>query len=141
MSEGFKSAAELPDTPTLIREAGLRATRGRVAVYDALRETHSPLNHGELVATLSYLGLDQATIYRNLMALTKVGLLRRTDLGDHVWRFELAPMHQTGEHPHFVCIDCGAITCLPELGITIDGFVPSCSPVTVRLEGQCNDCA
>ena len=141
MSEGIKIEAKTPDTPSLIRGAGLRATRGRVAVYDALRETRSPLNHGELVANLSYLGLDQATIYRNLMALTKAGLLRRTDLGDHVWRFELVSLHQAGDHPHFVCIDCGAITCLPGLDITIDGVVPSSSPVKVRLEGQCDDCA
>ena len=31
---------------------------------------------------------DPATIYRNLTDLSEAGLARRTDVGDHVWRFE-----------------------------------------------------
>jgi len=142
MSSKFQSdRPEAGATKTLIREAGLRATRGRIAVYDALRNTQSPLNHSELVASLEDLQLDQATIYRNLMDLTRVGLLRRTDLGDHVWRFELVSEgHTDGEHPHFVCVDCGLIQCLPDVDININGDVPSKSAVQIRLEGHCGDC-
>ena len=128
-------------TATAIRSAGLRATKGRIAVLGLLSDTSRPLNHAELVASLSHLGLDQATVYRNLMDLTRVGLLRRTDLGDHVWRFELvAAGHHDEEHPHFVCIDCGAIQCLPDVDVNIHGAIPSNSSVQVRLEGQCQDC-
>ena len=41
--------------------------------------------------------------------------MRRTDLGDHVWRFEaVSPEHDTA-HPHFVCTECGTVECLPEI--------------------------
>ena len=128
-------------TAATIRGAGLRATKGRVAVLDALRDTKSPPNHSDLVRSLEHLGLDQATIYRNLMDLTRVGILRRTDLGDHVWRFELADTtHHGEEHPHFVCVDCGSIQCLTDVDIAIQGALPSQSPVQIRLEGHCREC-
>ena len=135
------SEMKFRSTKALIRDVGLRATRGRIAVYDALRNTTSPLNHAELVSSLTELSLDQATIYRNLMDLTRVGLLRRTDLGDHVWRFELVDSaHEGDEHPHFVCLDCGAIQCLPGVDIAIHGQMPTSAPVKIRVEGHCDDC-
>jgi Fur family ferric uptake transcriptional regulator len=27
--------------------------------------------------------------------------------------------HDSGEHPHFVCVDCGKVTCLPEVDVKI----------------------
>ena len=135
------SQMEVKSATELIRDSGLRATRGRIAVYDALRNTTAPLNHAELVSSLAELNLDQATIYRNLMDLTRVGLLRRTDLGDHVWRFELGDnAHEGDDHPHFVCLDCGAIQCLPGVDIAIYGQMPTSAPVKIRVEGHCDDC-
>jgi Fur family ferric uptake transcriptional regulator len=55
--------------------------------------------------------------------------------------------HQPGqaEHPHFVCVDCGKATCLPNQAIrlptTRKGGIPSVGDVTeVILKGHCNDC-
>jgi Fur family ferric uptake transcriptional regulator len=130
------------DTASIIREAGLRATRGRIAVFESLLNTRTPLNHSQLVDALAHLGLDQATVYRNLMDLTRVGLLRRTDLGDHVWRFELVNHAESNpDHPHFVCLDCGEVQCLPDLDIAIQGKMPTQLPVQIRIEGQCDECA
>jgi len=43
----------------------------------------------EVFAELQAEGWDRATLYRNLVDMTDAGLLRRVDLGDHVWRYEL----------------------------------------------------
>jgi Fe2+ or Zn2+ uptake regulation protein len=73
----------------MIRAAGLRSTSSRVAVLRYLMGAEQPVSHANLVEALADEGFDRATIYRNLMDLTEVALLTRSDLGDHVWRFEL----------------------------------------------------
>src|SRR5258708_22310955 len=98
----------------LLRGAGLRSTTARIAVLQRLRTAKSPLSHAELADELTPLGLDKATVFRNLSDLTDAGLVVRTELGDHVWRFEIHDRAhgEKGHHPHFVCVTCGSVTCL-----------------------------
>jgi Fe2+ or Zn2+ uptake regulation protein len=72
-----------------VRAAGLRVTAPRVAVIQQLQTAQAPITHAELATALASQGWDRATIYRNLTDLTEAKLLQRTDVGDHVWRFEL----------------------------------------------------
>src|SRR5688572_1761117 len=97
-----------------IREAGLRCTAARVAVLERLHEATRPVTHAELAGRLAGEGFDKATIYRNLVDLAEAGILTRMEVGDHVWRFELRrPGEQdTPQHPHFLCVDCGEVSCL-----------------------------
>ncbi len=127
------------------RAAGLRATPGRVAVLGHLRGADTPRSHGDVVEALADLQLDRASVYRNLMDLTRVGLLRRFDAGDHVWRFESSRPAESHDHAHFVCTDCGTVQCLP--GVGVDLSAPRAAPVAVaqnrvevQLRGVCDDC-
>src|SRR5262249_18545664 len=70
-----------------VRNAGLRATPSRIAVLHLLRSAGSPVSHGDVVAKLASQAWDPATIYRNLTALSDVGLARRADLGDRGCRY------------------------------------------------------
>lgn len=133
-----------------LRGAGLRSTTPRVAVLRYLQGAAAPVSHPEIFEALAAEGFDRATLYRNLMDLTESGLVRRTDLGDHVWRFELREPEQEGhviEHPHFVCTDCGVVSCLPGVAVKIftnGGDAPravSSQHVAVQLTGRCNECA
>src|SRR5262249_45756222 len=85
-----------------IHSVGLRSTGPRVAVLRRLEHARTPVSHADIVNDLAPLGFDRATIYRNLMDLTQAGMVSRTDLGDHVWRFELRRQvrMRDGEHPH-----------------------------------------
>ncbi|MFO0551351.1 MAG: transcriptional repressor [Polyangiaceae bacterium] len=109
----------------LLRGAGLRATGPRIAVLRQLSIATSPISHSEVASSLSGEGLDRATVYRNLMDLTDAGLARRTDLGDHTWRFELVreQAEHTSDagdhHAHFMCNTCGDVVCLPEESVQI----------------------
>src|SRR5690242_12246509 len=114
--------AEVPNVKelqALLRSSGLRSTTPRLAVLEYFHAHTGPNSHGELFEALSAKGLDRATIYRVLMDLSEAGILSRADHGDHVFRFELkrgidgAPHNE--EHAHFVCVDCGEVTCLPGL--------------------------
>jgi Fur family ferric uptake transcriptional regulator len=126
---------------------GLRVTGPRVSVLIALREMSGPVSHAELADKLADATIDRATVYRNLLALTEVGLVRRTDLGDHTWRFELADAnHDAAAHPHFVCTDCGTVTCMPEGSVSIVSKgappeLPRRRAVEVQLKGVCARCA
>lgn len=126
-----------------IRKAGLRATRSRVVVLQLLREREGPTSHPEVAELLEGEGWDRATLYRNLTDMTSAGLLRRVDLGDHVWRFEPADAHQHGElHPHFLCTSCGEVACLPVITVDPAGLPKSfaAGQVEVQLRGLCDEC-
>lgn len=139
----------LDELKSVIRKAGLRSTSPRIAVLRRLSVASTPVSHGELVEVLASDGMDRTTIYRNLVDLTEVGLVTRTDLGDHVWRFELKRGTGNGDdarHPHFTCSDCGAVSCLPEVTLKVKQGkgVPKAltkQQVEIQLRGQCDACA
>lgn len=114
MSRKSAKGPSLDDLKARLREAGLRSTAARVAVLRYLWEAGRPVTHADVSEHLESEVFDRATLYRNLIDLAEAGLVSRSDLGDHVWRFELRqPETQGGEHPHFVCVDCGAVSCVP----------------------------
>ncbi len=145
MLKSRASAEEIAALQTLLRGAGLRSTTARIAVLQRLRGAKSPLSHAELADELMPLGLDKATVFRNLTDLTDAGLVVRTELGDHVWRFEMhdRPGGARGKHPHFVCITCGSVTCLgglklpPQLTARGKAFG---NVTEVLLRGYCRRC-
>ena len=132
----------------LIRGAGLRVTQPRLAVLHVLSEQTSPLSHADLIEALAGQGFDRVTLYRNLNDLADAGIVARTELGDHVWRFELrsgADAH-SGLHPHFTCTDCGSVSCLPDDVVRINksGRLPRAlreQTVEVSLRGVCDRCS
>ena len=71
----------------MIRSRGLRATPARINVLDVLLTTSTPLSHADVMERLVAREDHRATIFRNLATLAAVHLVRRVDVGDHVWRF------------------------------------------------------
>lgn len=131
-----------------LRSQGLRATSARLAVLRVLVAADRPLSHAEVAEQVERQGLDRATVYRNLMDLSDAGLAQRSDLGDHVWRFSHVgdpdrPPHE--DHPHFVCVECGQIECLPAEAVAIGKKrgVPKAvqrREVAIQVRGRCDDC-
>lgn len=133
-----------------VRAKGLRATPSRLAVLELLRVSDAPMSHGDVADRLATQAWDRATIYRNLTDLAEAGLVRRTDVGDHVWRFEaVSGDHEAAAHPHFVCTECGTVECLPELELAVRSASRSRSrppravkqrQVEVHVRGLCDAC-
>ena len=128
----------------LLKTKQLKVTSARLAVLQVLAESSSPLTHAEVQQALHEHSIDQSTIFRNLNDLTDAGLVRRTELGDHVWRFEMLKGDHNDDHSHFVCVDCGSVTCLPETALDLDkkksvSGVGTISQVLVK--GHCLDCS
>jgi Fur family ferric uptake transcriptional regulator len=129
----------------ILKEAGLRSTPARISVIKALKRSSKPQTHAELAEQLVPLGFDKATVFRNLTDLAEADLVIRTELGDHVWRFLLAdPNHDRSSHPHFVCIDCGTVSCiedmpLPSPSVRRSHNIARISEVLVK--GHCGTCS
>lgn len=151
-STGEGQGEELP-LPTMkdlrerLRTTGLRSTTPRLAVLEFLQHATAPLSHAEIAEGLEPRGFDRTTVYRNLIALTEAGLVSRSDLGDHVWRFEISrgSTHTMSDHPHFVCSTCGEVVCLHDASVTIANTPGSTSPMLpqineVLLKGICERC-
>ena len=99
------------DAPGRLRAAGLRVTRQRVAILDALGGLGGHRTADEVAAALAGAGspLPRASLYHALAAMADAGVLLVADAGPGTARFELA-----GDwHHHLVCRACGSITDVP----------------------------
>ncbi len=136
---------DLQEIRTLLRSAGLRSTPARIQVLKELRRAKAPMTHAELAEKLVPLGFDKATVFRNLSDLTEAEILHRAELGDHVWRFEMRNPDDAhaGSHPHFVCVDCGNVTCLDEMEFTAASRQRSAEIARITeilIKGHCSTC-
>jgi Fur family ferric uptake transcriptional regulator len=131
---------------TVIRSQGLRATKPRVEVLVVLHEQARPMTHEQVMSNLPEGTGDKASVWRLLADLSEHGVLRRMDLGDRLWRYELHDSCRsvTNDHPHLLCEDCGEVTCLPMLEVRgRDGTLPTQLQGTdfrIRIMGCCAGC-
>jgi Fur family ferric uptake transcriptional regulator len=129
----------------LLKQNGLRATSQRLAVLMVLHQQRSPVTHEDVMGMLRGT-FDKASVWRVLSDLTNVGILRRMDLGDRVWRYELYQAHDQSvdDHPHFLCEVCSEVMCLPPLEVrSTDGVVPAQlrnAHFHIRITGTCERC-
>ena len=104
------------------------------------------MTHEQLMDALPENTFDRASIWRVLADLAECGILRRMDLGDRVWRYELHDECRvvSHDHAHFLCEQCGIVHCLPPVELrSPDGQIPSVLQGAVfrlRIMGDCADC-
>jgi len=129
----------------LLRDNNLRTTAPRVAVLITLAEAKNPLSHTDVLGRLGETDWDPATIYRNLVKLSESGLIsvvsRANGISRYAWSRE---NHETHQHPHFLCDDCGEVLCLPMdlIPATSENsrWASSVKAATIQLRGECPDC-
>jgi Fur family transcriptional regulator, ferric uptake regulator len=139
-------ARKIDDTRHRLRDHGLRATPARIAVLNLLGDASQPSTHQEISERLASRGIDKSTVFRALNDLTEVGLARRMELGDHVWRYEPTRVNANDDdpqqpHPHLLCIDCGTITCLSDRDVTLRVAKSVGVIEDILLKGHCPHCA
>ena len=135
---------------TQLRSSGLRCTNARLAVMAVLDQAERPLSHTEVVQRIdSQLG-HQATIYRTLVSLVEAKLTRVASRAAGIDRYELSSGNESSMarhvHPHFVCNQCGVVSCLPEALISINTdqswakWLPLIETAEFQLVGNCLEC-
>lgn len=97
----------LEDPVAQLRDAGLRVTRPRLAVIEALgRQPHADVDSIADAARAELGTVSTQAIYDVLKAFTAAGLVRRIEPAGSPARFEL----RVGDnHHHVVCRSCGSI--------------------------------
>jgi Fur family transcriptional regulator, ferric uptake regulator len=109
-----------------------------------MRAAKAALSHAEVIDALGANARDRATTHRVLVQLTSVQLLRRIDIGDHVWRFVAANEEKPDEpRADFVCDTCGTLEHLDEAKLSVSGRVPraiSDGAIEIRIYGRCDRC-
>lgn len=128
----------------ILREAGLRSTAPRVAVLQLLQKAGRPMSHGEVLEELGNDDWDQATLFRNLQKLEEVGLIRLASRVGGVSRYEyIIPGEEEHHHPHFVCGDCGKVSCLPSEAVSLHVEKPwedLLAESELQIVGKCSSC-
>jgi Fur family ferric uptake transcriptional regulator len=135
------------DPTSLLRQAGLKVTKPRLALLEIMTKEHGPFTTDELharVAKPRAAGpVDLVTIYRCLAKFESLGLISRCDFGDGPVRYELRAKNH--HHHHIICRVCKRIEPLPECPVEDKSIrLPKVGfrEVSHRLEffGVCPDC-
>ncbi len=101
-----------PPTPSveeikiIIRNLHLRVTPSRIALIQLLRQALKPQSIDEIAKQLGDVGMDRATIYRNLIMLQGNNLVRQVDLHREHSCYE---WNNHNDHHHLVCTKCRKI--------------------------------
>tara|TARA_B100001093_G_C26504725_1_gene874862 strand:+ start:140 stop:565 length:426 start_codon:yes stop_codon:yes gene_type:complete len=134
----------IQECKALLRKAGLKSTVTRIAVLQHLWLEDRPMSHSDLVQTLEQVG-DQATIYRTLVSFVDKGIARIASNVTGIVRYEIVEEGEGAHtiHPHFVCQDCGVVTCLPTSTVitTIDpSWKERLQHSKLQFLGTCAEC-
>jgi Fur family ferric uptake transcriptional regulator len=134
------------DVPDRFRRRGLRWTRQRRAVVDALAGASGHVTAAELVerCRADDPTTTPSTVYRTLDVLEELGLVRHGHGVDGREEFHVAPV---AEHGHLSCSVCGGRWEIAEdqaRGVleafaSVDGFRVDLSHMTIV--GVCRSCA
>ncbi|AEV34835.1 ferric uptake regulator, Fur family [Pseudovibrio sp. FO-BEG1] len=105
----------------MLRDAGLRPTRQRVALAELLysqgnRHISAEVLHEE--AILANVPVSLATVYNTLHQFTEVGLLREVAVEGTKTYFDT----NTSEHHHFFLEDENRVIDIPDSGLTLDNL-------------------
>lgn len=132
-----------------IRTAGMRITKPRIAIIEALQRHEGPISIERIHQEMGVEVCDLVTVYRCLAAFEQLGMVRRSYLHNGTCLYELTL--QSPRHYHIICKACGATDrvdyfpvegmerLLQERGyaevshvVEFFGVCPKCQPATTR---------
>nr|WP_297766848.1 transcriptional repressor [uncultured Butyrivibrio sp.] len=129
---------------------GVKKTKQRIDIFKILYESHEPLSAADIFTRLNNEHLSEmyafSTIYRNLIAFEKAGVISKTVLAtEETALYEL----KSGKHRHYVvCLKCHkkmpiAVCPLHEIEHEIEHSVPGFEITGHNLEiyGYCENCS
>lgn len=143
---------------SLIKEAGLRPTKARVAVLSTISHAESALSHSDILKLLEGQdNFDRVTVYRVLDWLVEHQLVHKILTDNRSWKFQ--SNNQTNgykaatkssksfinghAHAHLQCQHCGALICVHEFQANIPQQLIKqyqISTIEVNLKGICMQC-
>ncbi len=94
-----------------LRETGMRKTEALEELLQTMLDHHRPFLLAELGEMPGLRDRDQATVYRLVMKLKDLGVVRQLSLGEkgNYFQLNLADHH----HDYLLCRECGTVTEVP----------------------------
>lgn len=128
----------------ILRSAGLRVTRPRIAVLNAVHEQPHADTNSIIESVRRNIGeVSHQAVYDVLQALTSAGLLRRIQPSGSLARYEA---RVADNHHHIVCRSCGAVADVDCAAGEVPCLTPSrhhgytIDEAEVIYWGTCPDC-
>ena len=88
-----------------LKRGGLKTTAARLRLLDIFKHATKPLSVKEIAKLIKGSGVDLVTLYRNVEALEKLGVIKQIRWQNPESFYELSGRH----HHHLVCSNCGKI--------------------------------
>lgn len=90
----------------ILKKHGFKATKGRLAIFEALNRRNQPIGLNTLINSISPL-TDRSSIYRNIDILEKIGAINKIYSG---WKYRIELSDEfSSHHHHMTCESCGII--------------------------------
>lgn len=129
---------------TMMRDAGLKRTPNRENLLHFLIKNHGPFSKDEIMKALPQEEVDGVTLYRNLASFEEIGLVRRSEFGDGVSRYEFQSSPDEHHH-HIICTTCRKVDslencALPKLDLIVEKLGYSKVKHSLEFFGVCQTC-
>ena len=134
------------DALLTLQHAGIAKTPQRLGVLNIFLAAKTPLSLNTIKKRLAaQVRFDKVTLYRILSLFKNLGIIREVTSRNGANYFEIASKDNP-VHPHFNCLDCGALTCMEPL--TFSQSRQLISPkedysvdhIEINISGLCADC-
>jgi len=86
-----------------MRKIKKRVTPARLAMFEILKESFSPISADKLVKEI---GVNKTTVYRDLSLFLKKDFIEEADFGDGIKRYEIKG---SKHHHHLICVQCKSV--------------------------------
>lgn len=139
------------DFKQILKEKGLKITRQRILVLEALascEDKHLTAEEIYEIVKADFPEIGLATVYRTIQLLVELDLVESIQLGDGYVRYEIGKFGgvDAHHHHHLICLECGKVISfrddlLDELEARI--MESASFQVTnheVKLYGYCREC-
>ena len=143
---GKHSVPQAIDAAAWLREHGLRATQGRIAIVRLLDASTVPLTLAEIHENVRAKGCDFATVFRFISILEQKELVQRVAWIDGTTRHEMSSRDGHHHHHYLICRTCHKIEPLDEC--VVESFEDQIAKErgyaglshSLQLSGVCPDC-
>ncbi len=127
-------------TRTLLNAHQMAKTPCRVEMLETLMGSESALTEFEIRQKMAY-DYDRATVFRNLRAFLKEGLIHAVALEGGELRYQISET-TSSSHVHFHCKSCSSVYCLKDEGLRDIqlpvGFIADDYDLVIK--GYCKSC-
>jgi len=131
---------------SLLKEKGLKLTKPRNIILEAVFHTHSHFNVDELYDSIRKKKehVSRPTVYRTIPLLLEAGLIKKSFTQDDKEHYEYIFGHH--EHIHLICLECGTVIELEneELQAKLDELASEqnfqMTEKNVLVKGICSKC-